>query len=153
MKKTLALILTILMVLSSAAMAEVSYVDAITEVPTSFQEAPMLAEKVESGELPPVEERLPSEPLVLQTAESIGQYGGTLYEYAPSVNGFDDLHWTRRNNWMQTADSFYGYEGEQQCVPYRIKSIVANDDWTEYTIHMREGIKWSDGVDCTVDDI
>lgn len=153
MKKLLVLVLAMLMAFAATALADVTYEDAVLEVPETFQEAPMLAEKVESGELPPVEERLPSEPLVLQTAESIGEYGGTLYEYAPSVNGFDDLHWTRRNNWMQPASSFYGYEGDQEYVPYRIKSIVANDDMTEYTIHMREGIKWSDGVDCTVDDL
>ncbi len=153
MKKLLVLVFLLLMAVAVTAQADVSYEDAIAEVPATFQEAPMLAEKVESGELPPVEERLPSEPLVIEPYESIGEYGGTLYEYAPSVNGFDDLHWTRRNNWLQTANSFHNYDGDQEFVPYRIKSIVANEDQTEYTIHMREGIKWSDGVDCTIDDL
>ncbi len=43
-----------------------------------FKEAPMLAEKVAAGELPPVTERLPAEPLVVTPLESTGTYGGTL---------------------------------------------------------------------------
>ena len=42
-----------------------------------YQEAPMLAERVRGGELPPVDERLPEEPLVIKPLEEIGQYGGT----------------------------------------------------------------------------
>ena len=42
-----------------------------------FNEAPMLKELVDAGELPPVEERLPEEPLVVEPIEAIGQYGGT----------------------------------------------------------------------------
>ncbi|MCB0106728.1 MAG: hypothetical protein KDE53_12485, partial [Caldilineaceae bacterium] len=52
--------------------------DIVDTVPASFHEAPMLADKVAAGELPPVEERLPSDPLVIQPAEMIGQYGGVL---------------------------------------------------------------------------
>ena len=47
--------------------------------PDSFQEAPLLAARVAAGELPPVEERLPENPLVLKPTESIGKYGGTWY--------------------------------------------------------------------------
>ena len=39
-----------------------------------YREAPMLAERVKTGALPPVEERLPEEPLVVQP-ENIGEYG------------------------------------------------------------------------------
>src|SRR5690606_887599 len=44
--------------------------------PTSFNEAPELAEKVAAGELPPVEERLPKALMVIQPVEGIGAYGG-----------------------------------------------------------------------------
>ena len=54
-----------------------------------YQEAPLLAERVAAGELPPVNERLPESPLVLTLERSaapdgllgelkIGQYGGTV---------------------------------------------------------------------------
>src|SRR5437867_4627812 len=44
--------------------------------PTKFQEAPMLAEQVKAGKLPPVEKRLPTDPLVVPVVERTGQYGG-----------------------------------------------------------------------------
>ena len=42
-----------------------------------FAEAPMLAELVKAGKLPPVEQRVPAEPLVWQPLNEIGKYGGT----------------------------------------------------------------------------
>ena len=48
-----------------------------TATPTAFKEAPQLAELVKAGKLPPVAQRLPSEPLVLKPLESVGRYGGT----------------------------------------------------------------------------
>ena len=44
----------------------------------SFNEAPMLADMVSSGDLPPVEERLPErgDIMVVQPREAIGTYGG-----------------------------------------------------------------------------
>ena len=40
-------------------------------------EAPMLAELVKAGKLPPVEQRMPEEPLVIKPVHEIGKYGGT----------------------------------------------------------------------------
>ncbi|HXA23501.1 MAG TPA: hypothetical protein VNW90_14505, partial [Acetobacteraceae bacterium] len=41
-----------------------------------FQEAPALAEQVKAGKLPPVEQRLPEQPLVVPVVEKVGDYGG-----------------------------------------------------------------------------
>ena len=43
----------------------------------AFRQAPMLAALVASGELPPVEERLPDDPMVVEPIDKIGTYGGT----------------------------------------------------------------------------
>ena len=43
-----------------------------TTIPTSFKEAPQLAQLVKDGKLPPVEKRLPAEPLVIKPLESTG---------------------------------------------------------------------------------
>jgi peptide/nickel transport system substrate-binding protein len=43
----------------------------------AFQQAPMLAALVAAGELPPVEERLPDDPMVVVPIDEIGTYGGT----------------------------------------------------------------------------
>ena len=45
---------------------------------TSFSEAPMLAARTASGDLPSVEERLPDDPAVVFPVHSIGTYGGEL---------------------------------------------------------------------------
>src|SRR5262245_30796600 len=44
--------------------------------PTKYKEARTLAEMVKAGKLPPVEQRLPVDPLVVPTVERSGQYGG-----------------------------------------------------------------------------
>src|SRR5260221_116118 len=46
-------------------------------LPKAFKEAPMLAQLVQSGQLPPVDQRLPQEPMVLKPAHEVGRYGGT----------------------------------------------------------------------------
>ena len=47
-------------------------------------QAPVLAEMVKAGELPPVDQRLPVEPAVRQPWDAIGKYGGAI-----SVEGVD----------------------------------------------------------------
>ena len=46
-------------------------------VPAKYSEAPMLAEMVAAGKLPPVEERVGPEPLVMRPTHEVGKYGGT----------------------------------------------------------------------------
>ena len=41
-----------------------------------YHEAPALAEQVKAGKLPPVEQRLPEQPLVVPVVEKVGEYGG-----------------------------------------------------------------------------
>src|SRR5687767_1831852 len=45
--------------------------------PARLKEAPQLAQLVREGKLPPVEQRVPEEPMVLQPVRAIGRYGGT----------------------------------------------------------------------------
>ena len=58
-------------------------------VPERFSEAPDLAALVATGALPPVEERLPEEPLVVVPSEEIGQYGGA---WLRMMKGTSDCH-------------------------------------------------------------
>ncbi len=59
--------------------------------PTSkYNEAPALAELVKAGKLPPVDERLPEEPWVIQPLESVRQYGGKLSNIVADPTA--DLH-------------------------------------------------------------
>ena len=62
----------------------------------SFQEAPMLAALVEAGELPPLAERMPADPMVIVPLESVGTYGGTLRHGALSPVTAGAESWTAR---------------------------------------------------------
>ena len=47
------------------------------KIPKTFNEAPMLADLVKAGKLPPVEQRIGQDPLVIKPLHEIGKYGGT----------------------------------------------------------------------------
>src|SRR3954454_22226409 len=49
----------------------------VAQWPKTFQEAPELAALVKAGKMPPVEQRIPQEPMVLKPLKSVGKYGGT----------------------------------------------------------------------------
>ncbi len=113
-----------------------------------YQEAPMLAERVESGELPPVTERLPESPLIVTPIDDIGVYGGT---WRMGMRGSNDHALI-----IRTA----GYQGLVRWSPdwVDIEPNLAthwevSPDASEYTFFLREGVKWSDGTPFTADDI
>ena len=122
----------------------VSYVD---EIPASFNEAPMLAERVAAGELPPVEERLPEEPLVLQPVDEIGKYGGTW------SRGFLGPGDGENGNRINASDKllFWDYTGTV-IVPSLAKGWELSEDAKTTTVFLRKGVKWSDGEPFTADD-
>jgi len=53
-----------------------------------YGEAPMLNELVDNGTLPPVEERLPTNPMLIQPEEEVGVYGGTWRMGMKGVGGY-----------------------------------------------------------------
>jgi len=112
-------------------------------------EAPMLAAMVEAGELPSVTDRMPvkEDIMVIQELENIGTYGG---EYRMGWVGISDkwdlADWTEEPLFMFDK---YG----QELGPNVAKAYDVNEDSTEFLIYLREGMKWSDGVPFTADDI
>jgi peptide/nickel transport system substrate-binding protein len=113
-----------------------------------YGEAPMLAERVESGELPPVEERLPVNPLVVDVEERIGDYGGTwrLARLGAADSGVMGQY-VGYDNLVRWSIDF------ESVIPNIAESVEVNEDSTEYTFHLREGMRWSDGHPFTADDI
>jgi len=114
-----------------------------------YNEAPMLAELVKQGKLPPVEQRLPEKPLVVKPIEEVGQYGGTWRRIA--VGGIGDafiisnrLTYENLLRWSQDIKGF---------VPNVAEKWKITDDGRTFTIYLRKGIKWSDGTPFTADDI
>ena len=115
---------------------------------SSFGEAPMLASQVESGDLPPVEERLPSDPLMITPYERIGDYGG---EWRSAMVGGLDHIWMIR---LMAYENLIRFTPEWSGVMENVaKSFSANAEATEFTFELREGLRWSDGALYTADDI
>jgi peptide/nickel transport system substrate-binding protein len=114
---------------------------------TSFDEAPMLAELVRREELPPVEQRLPDDPLVLEPLNEIGRYGGTIRASNNSSSGWSDLGHVRLSYLFTTDPSC------SAVIPDVAKGYDLSPDGKELTIYLREGMNWSDGAPLTADDI
>src|SRR5690606_5590035 len=113
-----------------------------------FGKAPMLDAAVQSGELPPVEERLPANPYVETMVDGIGQYGGTLRTTILANGDHYNLTRTIANELLVRWTPDW-----TQVVPSLAEEVTASDDATTYTFRLREGLKWSDGAPFTVDDI
>jgi peptide/nickel transport system substrate-binding protein len=119
-----------------------------TPVPTAemvSMEPPALQAKVDSGELPPLADRLPKVPLTLSPVDEIGKYGGRL----------------KAASWWQDGGiqaKMYGHSAIRfvddglGMAPGMLESWSANDDNTVWTLKWREGLKWSDGSPCTTED-
>ncbi len=108
---------------------------AATAVVSAYQQAPML----DGMDLPSVDERLPDNPVVTEVVDEIGQYGGTLQtaSWWPEV-GNVQLYFAVEAPIKWKAD-LTGYE------PALVESYEWSDDGKTFTMHMRPGLKWSDG--------
>ena len=117
------------------------------EKPQSYSEAPEMAQLVAAGKLPPVEERLPENPMIMPVFGDIGKYGGTLRRnfLGPSdvncnvgrVNGVMATRWT--NDGLNVT-------------PFVAESWESGNGGKEWTINLRKGLKWSNGDPHTADD-
>lgn len=127
--------------------------------PKQYQESPMLAEKVKAGELPPVEERLPVNPLVvngdtLAQAGTVpdwkpGEYGGTLRVLHNEPNNAPDVFFIVFQQLIRPPSIISG----QAPVNNIVELMEIDETKKEYTFKIREGLKWSDGVKVTTEDI
>ncbi|MFD1717588.1 ABC transporter substrate-binding protein [Georgenia deserti] len=115
-------------------------------------EAPSLAQRVEAGDLPPLEERLPATPMVLEPLEEMGRYGGDLRMLMSSV-GSDLLNATigyeNLVRWKSDATQLT----QDQVIPNVAEDFEISPDGTEFTFTLRDGLRWSDGEPFTAEDI
>ncbi len=114
----------------------------------SYSESPVLAAKVAAGELPPVEERLPDLPPVAQAFEAVGKYGGTLRHIEALYTSFGSI-----TRYMNEGLIDVSVPSGTHRYPNLAERVEISDDLTTYTIHLRKGVKWSDGEEFTAADV
>ena len=123
---------------------------AATPAAAKYKEAPQLADLVKAGKLPPVEQRLPANPRVLQPLEEVGQYGGTWHR---AYRGLSD-------RWGPTKlieEFMIAWDMPDpntiKLAPNFVEKWEQNKDATEFTFYLRKGVKWSDGTPLSTEDI
>ena len=113
-----------------------------------FQEAPELAQQVAAGQLPPVEERLPQNPLVIVPPHQMGPYGGTWTRYGTSPSDIGIFGHRLAYDGLVRWDPM-----ARRILPNLASSWDIGDDGRSFTFHLRRGVRWSDGHPFTADDI
>jgi len=108
----------------------------------------MLAELVKAGKLPPVDQRVSDEPLVVPPVDKIGQYGGTWHR---AFLGVKDFHALGRLIYESVLR--WPRDPKDPVQPGLAKEWKWSADGKELTLYFRKGLKWSDGAPFTVDDI
>ncbi|SEA10741.1 ABC transporter substrate-binding protein [Rubrimonas cliftonensis] len=110
-------------------------------------ETPSLAPRVAAGALPPVSERAPSEPLVVDLAargREPGVHGGvirTLIGQARDVRMAVVYGYAR----------LVGYDDAYAIRPDLLREVTV-EDGRVFTFHLRAGHRWSDGAPFTAED-
>jgi len=113
-----------------------------------FNEAPSLAMKVAAKQLPPVKERLPDEPLVVQPIEKLGKYCDKITGYGVNPTSFgNDVYTARQQHFIAI------YPDQQTFVPQVAQTFTLSDDKKTFVVKLRKGMKWSDGTPFTADDV
>ena len=118
------------------------------KAPKTFKEAPQLAELVKAGKLPPVAERVGQEPVVIKPLREVGKYGGT---WRGGFTGPADFWNGFRCCIGPDHLMFWDYTGDK-VVPNIAKGLEMQDGGRAWLVHLRRGMKWSDGKPFTADD-
>ncbi len=109
----------------------------------------MLTEQVDAGKLPPVEDRLPSSPTVVEAVE-VGQYGGT---WNRAFKGPGDRWGPTKLMEERVVKWAADQEGKLFLKPGYVETYSVSEDASEFTFTLLEGLKWSDGHPVTTEDV
>ena len=112
-----------------------------------LQESSFWAQEVNAGSLPHVQGRIPSEPLVVDLeakGRSFGRQGGTLRTL---ISRTKDV----RQMVVYGYARLVGYQPDYTLAP-DILAAVDVEEGRKFTLHLRPGHRWSDGMPFTSDD-
>ena len=124
------------------------YLEATGRTIGKYNEAPMLATRVAAGELPPVEDRIPEDVMVLDPIE-IGEYGGRLVGHAyPGTRTWGYLGIVfLYESFLRTGPD------ANTIIPNLATNVELSADGKTLDLYMRRGVNWSDGTPFTADDV
>ncbi len=131
---------------ATAAPAAATAAPAAATKPTKFAQSPLLEEQVKAGKLPALEQRLPENPLVENAAE-VGKYGGIWHRGFLGPSDFNGVVRVVNDSLVR-----FSTDGTRVDMKYA-ESVTSNADFTQWTIKLRKGAKWSDGSAFGADDI
>ncbi|MBC6407307.1 MAG: ABC transporter substrate-binding protein [Rhodobacteraceae bacterium] len=112
-----------------------------------YVETPFFAEQIAAGTLPPIAQRLPQEPLVVDLpakGRAFGTPGGVLRTMI-----------TRSKDVRQMVVYGYarlvGYDANYQLAPDLLREVSITEG-RRFVLHLRKGHRWSDGAPFTSED-
>ncbi|MVA55109.1 ABC transporter substrate-binding protein [Agrobacterium vitis] len=121
----------------------------VMAIAQDYHQAPQLDALVKEGKLPPVEKRLPENPRVEDMVDRVGVYGG--YQTGGLVGGNDRNALAKLTGYEPLMA--WDREWSGKIIPNVATSYKASDDATTFTFELRKGMKWSNGMDFTAEDI
>ncbi|GAA2759926.1 ABC transporter substrate-binding protein [Actinopolymorpha rutila] len=116
--------------------------------PKKLTEAPMLADQVKAGKLPELAKRVPSSPYVVPHKWlEPAKYGGNLNILVPETNDLQILEYMYGHSLLRFLNDAL------DIGPGLVENFESNEDASEWTLHFRKGLHWSDGQPWTTADI
>lgn len=113
-----------------------------------FIQAPEFAGRVARGELPPVGDRLPRNPVLMTMDTRLGRYGGVWRQafvgQADAVMIYRSIGYENLVRWDPAWS---------RVIPNVAQSLTVSDDARVFSFHLRAGLRWSDGVPFTSEDV
>ncbi|HEY8596678.1 MAG TPA: ABC transporter substrate-binding protein [Devosiaceae bacterium] len=132
-----------------------------------YSEPDWVTKLVEAGKLPPVQDRLPTKPIVMNmdvAPDGVGVYGGVLRHVtggrpegwnwdAGQHQGWGGLTMTAQECLVSTGPMWELSDKKIEPLPDLATSWEWSKDGHQLTMHLLEGAKWSDGQPFSADDV
>jgi peptide/nickel transport system substrate-binding protein len=119
--------------------------------PATFSQNPKFAQLVREGSLPPLDERLPvpEDVYVFAPPDEVGVYGGQ----GRIITGGKTSRFLKFESFAGNGTCMQYDADGVNFYPLACESVSLSEDGRTYTIALRDGLKWSDGMPMTMQDV